>query len=93
MKEYTICDQDFNEFEQQMQTETNSFDTIAPCGESREQQDQAEDNTDLQPDFNESYNFATDLRIPSTDMNSEPLALNELPDDEYRNLVQMLNTE
>ena len=26
-------------------------------------------------------------------MNSEPLALNELQDDEYRNLVQMLNTE
>ena len=76
-----------------MQTETNTFDTIAPCGESREQQDQAEGNTYLQPDFNESYNFADNLGIPSTDMNSEPLALNELPDDEYRNLAQMLNTE
>ena len=85
MKEYTICDQDFNEFEQQMQTETNTFDTIVPCGESREQQNQAEGNTDLQPDFNENYNFADDLGIPTTDMNSEPLALNELPDDEYRN--------
>ena len=93
MKEYTICDQDFNEFEQQVQTETNTFDTIAPCGESSEQQDQAEGNTYLQPDFNESYNFADNLGIPSTDMNSEPLALNELPDDEYRNLAQMLNTE
>ena len=33
-----------------------------------------------------------DLGIPSVD-NTEPLILNELQDDEYRSIVQMLNRE
>ena len=44
---------------------------------------------DLHPDFNESY----DLGIPSTTLNNEPLILNELTDDDYRQMVQTLNKE
>ncbi len=93
MQEYAVCDQDFNELQQQIHAETDVFDTIAPCTESTEKQDGAEGNTDLQPDLNENYNLSDDLGIPSTDMSTEPLILNELPDDEYRQMVQMLNVE
>jgi hypothetical protein len=32
-----------------------------------------------------------DLGIPSSLQNNEPLILNEMQDDEYRGLLQMLN--
>ena len=38
---------------------------------------------DLHPDFSGNYNLSDELGIPSVD-NSEPLTMNELPDDEYR---------
>ena len=93
MREYAVCDQDFNQLEQQVYLETNVVDTIVPCTEFTEQQDEAEGDTDLQPDFNENYSLSDDLGIPSTTMNTEPLVLNELPDEEYQHLVQMLNVE
>ena len=83
MQEYAVCDQDFNELQQQIHAETDVFDTIAPCTESTEKQDGAEGNTDLQPDLNENYNLSDDLGIPTTDISMEPRILNELPDDEY----------
>ena len=64
----------------------------APCIQSIEQQDQAEGDQDLHPDFNENYNLSDDLGIPSVD-NTEPLVMNELQDNEYRHMVQMLNKE
>ena len=72
--------------------ERDRYDDIAPCTQSVEQQDEAEGDKDLHPDFNESYNLSDDLGIPSVD-NTEPLILNELQDDEYRSIVQTLNRE
>ena len=91
MEQYAVCNQDFNEMEQEMSSVEDSYDSIAPATQSVELQDEAEGNTDLHPDFNENYNFADDIGIPSIDSNSEPLILNELEDNEYRHLVQMLN--
>ena len=39
----------------------------APCAQIIEQQDQAEGDQDLHPDFNENYNLSDDLGIPSVD--------------------------
>lgn len=77
--------------EQEMTSVEDSYDSIAPATQSVELQDEAEGSRDLHPDFNESYNFADDIGIPSIDSNSEPLILNELEDNEYRHLTQMLN--
>ena len=47
----------------------------------------------MHTDFNEGYDLSEDIGIPSTSLNTEPVILNELPDDQYREMVQMLNTE
>ena len=52
----------------------------------------AEGDKDLHPDFAGNDNLSDDLGIPSVN-NSEPLIMNELPDDEYRHIVQTLNKE
>lgn len=91
MEQYAVCNQDFNEMEQEMTSVEDSYDSIAPATQSVELQDEAEGSRDLHPDFNENYNFADDIGIPSIDSNSELLILNELEDNEYRHLVQMLN--
>ena len=91
MEQYAVCNQGFNEMEQEMTSVEDSYDSIAPATQSVELQDEAEGSRDLHPDFNENYNFADDIGIPSIDSNSEPLILNELEDNEYRHLVQMLN--
>ena len=43
--------------------------------------------------YRENYNLSDDIGIPSVDSNTEPLILNEMQDDEYRRMVQMLNRE
>ena len=68
------------------------YDDTAPCTENLEQQDQAEGDHDIHPDFTGNYNLSDDLGIPSVD-STEPLIMNELPEDEYRHLVQTLNKE
>ena len=92
MKQYAVGYEDFNDIEQNMNSMQESFDSLAPCTQNIEQ-DRAEDNQDLHPDFNEHYNLSDDIGIPSADSNTEPLILNELQDDEYRNMVQTLNKE
>ena len=92
MKQYAVCNQDFNEIQQDMGRTEDRYGDIAPCTESLEQQDQAEGDHDLHSDFTGNYNLLDDLGIPSVD-NTEPLIMNELPDDEYRYLVQKLNKE
>ena len=64
------------------------FDFIAPNTQNIELQDKAEGTEDLHPDLNENYDLSHTLGIPSTSFNSEPMILNELPDDE---MVQTLN--
>ena len=96
MKEYVVCNEDFNE----IQNHTNStedmdhqYDMIAPSTQNVECQDEAEGNQDLQPDLNENYNLSDDIGIPSADLNHEPLVLNEMQDEDYRHMVQTLNKE
>ena len=95
MKQYAICNEDFNDIQQEMNTLDKSYmyDTIAPCSQNIEDHDETEGDTDLHPDFNENYNLSDDIGIPSVDSNTEPLILNEMQDDEYRRMVQMLNRE
>ena len=92
MKQYAVCNEDFNEIQQQINQIADRYDDIAPCTQNTERQHQAEGDQDLHPDFSGNYNLSGDLGIPSVD-NSEPLTMNELPDDEYRHMVQTLNKE
>ncbi|XP_048584895.1 uncharacterized protein LOC125567916 [Nematostella vectensis] len=92
MKQYAVCNEDFNEIQQDMNRLEDRFDEIAPCTQNLEQQDRAEGDQDLHPDFTGNYNLSDDLGIPSVD-NTETLIMNELPDDEYRCMVQTLNKE
>ena len=93
MKQYAVCNEDFNEIQQQINQIEDRYDDIAPSTQNIERQHQAEGDQDLHPDFSGNYNLSDDLGIPSVD-NSEPRTLNELPDDEYRHMVKKtLNKE
>ena len=70
-----------------------TYDSIAPSTQNIKHQELAEGNKNLHPDFNENYNLPDDIGIPSADSNTEPLILNELQDDEYRHMVQMLKEQ
>ena len=92
MKQYAVCNEDFNEIQQKINQIEDRYDDIAPSTQNIERQHQAKGDQDLHPDFSGNYNLSDDLGIPSVD-NSEPLTMNELPDDEYRHMVQTLNKE
>ena len=97
MKHYAVCNEDLDEIQEQINSmenteENDQYDLIAPGTQDVEYQDNAEGNRDLQPDFND-YNLSDDIGIPSADMNHNPLILNELQDDDYRQMVQMLNKQ
>ena len=96
MKEYVVCNEDFNEIQNQSNSTEDMdhrYDLIAPSTQNVECQDEAEGNQDLQPDLNENYNLSDDIGIPSADLNHEPLVLNEMQDEDYRHIVQMLNKD
>ena len=92
-----MCSEDLNEIEGQLRNADitdDQFDCIAPNIQNVELQDEAVGNEDLHPDFNENYDqLSGDLGIPSTSFNNEPLILNELPDDDCRQIVQTLNKD
>ena len=74
------------------QCDDNVYDNIAPVTQDAERQDEDEGCTDTHPDLNETFDHLSEnLGIPSTQQNSESLIFNEMQDDEYRGLVQMLN--
>ena len=94
MRQYSICNEDLNEIEQHLNDNDHNeewFDSIAPNTQNVELEDKAQESEDLHPDFNENYDLSSDLNIPSTSLNNEPLVLNEIPDTEYRQMVQKLN--
>jgi len=96
MKLYAVCSQDLNEIEEQlsnMEENDDNYDMIAPNTQNIELQDEAEGTQDLHPDLTESYDLSEDIGIPSTTAKTEQLILNEVPDDEYRHMVQILNKE
>lgn len=76
-----------------MNTLEDSYDIIAPYTQNVEQQDQADSDTDLHPDFNKSYNLSDDIGTPSAELNTEQLILEEIQDDEYRCMIHSLNRE
>ena len=90
-QELNIIEKEFDN----MKENNDKFDLIAPVTRDMEHQHEAEGSQDLHPDLNETYNFSEDVGIPSTmtSNNNESLILNELQDEEYRRLIQMLNTE
>jgi hypothetical protein len=92
MQQYAVCNEDLNEIQHHLQEcDDDAYDTIAPVTQDTERRDEHEGNTDTHPDLNETYDVSEDLGIPSRLANNEPLILNEMEDDEYRRLVQMLN--
>ena len=93
MQQYAVCCEDLNEIGHHLQEcDDDMYDTIAPVTQDVERQDEDEGCTDTHPDLNETFDHLSEtLGIPSTVQNNEPLILNEIPDDEYRALVQMLN--
>ena len=96
MLQYAICSEDLTEIELHLQNadcNEDQFNLIAPNTQNIELQDEAEGTEDLHPDFSENYDLSDDLGIPSAALNNEPLILNELPDDDYRQMVQTLNKE
>lgn len=94
MKQYAIYSDDLNKIHEHMidiDVTDDQFDSIAPFTQNIEYQDEAEGFEDLDPDFSENYDLSDDIGIPSSSTSSEPLILNELQDQEYRQLVQTLN--
>ena len=51
MKHYAICNEDFSEMQQEMSRIEDTCDTIVPCTQYLVQQDVAEGNQDLHPDY------------------------------------------
>ena len=94
MKQYAICSEDLNKIHEHMidiYDIHDQFDSIAPFTQNIEYQDETEGFEDLLHDFSENYDLLDDIGIPSSTTSSEPLILNELQDQEYRQLVQTLN--
>ena len=94
MKQYAVYSDDLNEIQVHMigcDENKDQFDSIAPCTQSIEYQDEDEGLHDLHPDLNENYDLSEDVGIPSALTRSEPLTLNELQDQDYRQLVQTLD--
>ena len=97
MSLYTVCHQELNNIQDKLSLagfEEDQYDLIAPTTQDIEHQDKAEGTDDLHPDLNEKYDLSDDIGIPSaTSSNIEPLILNEMLDDEYIEVVQMLNKQ
>ena len=94
MKQYAVCSDDLNEIQAHMigcDKNEDQFDSIASCTQGIEYQDEDEGLQDLHPDFSENNDLSQDIGIPSALTSSEPLILNELQDQDYRQLVQTLN--
>lgn len=94
MKQYTVCSDALDKVHEHMislDENIEQFDSIAPFRQNIEYQDEAEGLQDLHPDFTENFDLSDDVGIPSTFTNTEPLILNELQDQDYRQLVQTLN--
>ena len=99
MKQYAICSEDLDKVQQQLSNTEGSNDLydyamIAPATEhAAENADETLGMQNLHPDFNETYDLSDDIGIPSSISTTDQLILNEVPDEEYRNMVQMLNKE
>ena len=94
MKQYAVYSNEIDKIQEYINDNILSddqFDSIAPFTQNIEYQDEYEGVHDLHPDFNENYDLSEDVGIPSVTTSIEPLILNELQDNDYRQLVQTLN--
>ncbi|XP_028412493.1 ATP-dependent DNA helicase PIF1-like [Dendronephthya gigantea] len=93
MEQYAVCRENLNEIGHHLdECEDDAFDTIAPVTQDVERHDQDKGCVDTHPDLNKTFDhLAENLGIPSSLPNNEPLILNEMQDNEYRALVQLLN--
>ena len=96
MKLYAVSSDNLDKIQEhlnEIDDDNDNFDSVAPFTQNIEYQNEAEGLQDLHPDLNESYDLAEDVHvgIPSVVESTEPLVLNELQDQEYRQLVQTLN--
>ena len=65
---------------------------IAPATQHNEEQDSVQGFEEKELDVVESYDLSRDPHIPSAHVGNEAI-LNELPDEEYRQLVSSRNRE
>ena len=94
MKQYAVYSNEIDKIQEHTKDNTLSndqFDSTAPFTLNIEYQDDYEGVHDLHPDFSENYDLSQDVWIPSVTTSTEPLILNELQDNDYRQLVQILN--
>ena len=94
MKQYAVCQEALEQAVQGfgMNDRDDVWDLIAPATQHNEEQDSLQGFVEKEPDVVESYDLSEDLHIPSTHVENEAI-LNELPDEEYRQLVSSLNKE
>ena len=94
MKQYAVCQEALEQTVQsfEMNDKDDAWDLIALTTQHNEQQDSVQGFVEKEPEVVESYDFSEDLHIPSTHIENQAL-LNELPDEEYRQLVSSLNKE
>ena len=96
MKLNAVFGEDLNEIEEQlgsMEENDVNYDMIAPNTQNTELQDEAEGAQDLHPYLTKRFDLSEYIGTPSTTANTQQLILNEVPDDEYRNIIQTLNKE
>jgi len=93
MSQYAIFAEQLDEIHENLnEINEEHFDTIAPDTQHTELQDETEGANDLHSDFNETYDLSEDIGIPPALIASnDSLVLNEVEDQEYRKMVQMLN--
>ena len=100
MNQYAFCSEELSQIQySQIDLKENKDELdlgqvyIAPNTEHTEIQDEAEGTLDLHTDFHEHYDFSNDVGIPSTSATCKPFILNEIADEDYREMVLMLNKE
>ena len=95
MKQYAVCQEALEQAVQSFEMndrDDHAWDLIAPATQHNEEQDSVQGFVEKEPDVLESYDLSEDLHIPSAHVGNEAI-LNELPDEEYRQLVSSLNKE
>ena len=95
MKQYAVCQEAHEQAVQSFEMndrDDDAWDLIAPATQHNEEQDSVQGFVEKEPDVLESYDLSEDLHIPSAHVGNEAI-LNELPDEEYRQLVSSLNKE
>ena len=98
MNQYAVCSEELSQIQEQLDIlKENKYELdlgqVAPNTEHTEIQDEAEGTLDLPTDFHEHYDFSNDVGIPSTSATCKPFILNEIADEDYREMVLMLNKE